>query len=684
MAKRVLTSVVLLGALLTCAVVSAEEAIPESLRASVDQAVARVKPALVRVEVVSTYYSEGREQKYESSGSGAIITKEGHVITNHHVAGHAARLVCTLSNKEEVEAELIGRDPLTDIAVIKLVPDPPRKFPVAEFGDSSKVRVGDTVLAMGSPMSLSQSVTLGIVSNAELVMPEWISRWGGLTQDGEDVGALVRWIGHDAQIFGGNSGGPLVNLDGQIIGVNEISIGLGGAIPGNLAKSVAETLMKDGAIKRAWLGVSVQPQLKHAAQRRGVLISSVLKDGPAAAAGMEAGDVLVKIAGSDVNVRFAEQMPEFNQLVADMPIGQPSEAVVLRDGKEVALQVTPNEREPLLPRESEMKQWGVTVRNISLLMAKSLKRDTTDGVLLTSLRPGGPADDAKPSVQRRDILIQANDTPITCVADMRAFTDQVTEGATEPVPVTVILERKSEQYLTVVEVGIKQLEDPGLEVKKAWLPVQTQVLTREIAEQLGQKGLTGFRITQVFKESTAEKAGLLVGDFILEVDGEKMTASAPEDYEQLPEWIRQYRIGDSVDILIERNGEQKTIAVELVRTPRLSREMKKYKNEQFEFTVRDITFFDKAEEKWKQEQRGVLVHEVKSGGWAALGGLNDGDLLVDVDGTAIADVGSLEKAMNAVEAAKPEAVVFKVLRGIHTAFLELEPKWDDASNNGKE
>src|SRR5207237_7093876 len=131
-----------------------------NLHPAVDAAVAHMTPALVRIRVVSTSYSEGREIKSQAVGSGAIITKEGHVISNHHVAGRAVRIFCTLADREEIEAELIGTDPLTDICVIQLKPAAAREFPVVGFADSAKLRVGDPVLAMGSPMALSQSVTL--------------------------------------------------------------------------------------------------------------------------------------------------------------------------------------------------------------------------------------------------------------------------------------------------------------------------------------------------------------------------------------------------------------------------------------------------------------------------------------------------------------------------------------------
>src|SRR5262249_49366418 len=154
------------------------------------------------------------------SGSGTIISADGFVVTNHHVAGRPRRIMCTLSTHEEVPADLVGTDPLSDIAVIKLHPDKPRGVPVARFGDSDKLARGQSVLAMGSPLALSQSVTLGIVSNLEMIMPQ---SSGGDLLDGEDVGTIVRWIGHDAAIYPGNSGGPLVNLAGEIVGVNEIS-----------------------------------------------------------------------------------------------------------------------------------------------------------------------------------------------------------------------------------------------------------------------------------------------------------------------------------------------------------------------------------------------------------------------------------------------------------------------------
>jgi serine protease Do len=648
---------------------------PSRLRSQLDEAIAKLKPALVRIHVVSAEYTEGREVKMQAVGSGAIITKDGYLITNHHVAGHGIRMFCTLWNREEIEAELIGTDPLTDICVLKLKPETPREFIPAKFGDSTRMRVGDYVLAMGSPMALSQSVTLGIISNTEMIMPKFFGPFARFKLDGEDVGILVRWIGHDAPIYGGNSGGPLVNLRGEIIGINEISFGLGGAIPGTLAKSVADQIMTTGKIQRSWLGIDVQPRFKHSKAEKGVLISGVLKDSPAGRAGLQPGDVLLRLDGSPTNVRYDEQMPDFMRLVTALPIGRGVAALVERSGKQIKLELIPTERGELYPKQQELKQWGLTVRDLSFLIAKEMKRSSRDGVLVTSVRPGGPAGEAKPSLDSKDVIVAANGTPVKSVQDLIELTRQLTQGKTDPVPVVTTFERRADRHLAVVKVGIQEIKDPGLEVVKAWLPVETQVLSREIARQMGKPELKGFYVTRVYTNRTAEKPGLQPGDFILGLDGEKLTASGPEHEDELSALIRQYDIGKTVELTVLRDKTEIKIPVELGRSPRLKREMKKYRNEDFEFTARDVSFFDTAEEQWSDDQQGALVEDVKSGSWAELGSLYVGDLIVELDGETIENVDVLRRRMENVAAKKKSVVVMKVMRGIHSLYLELEPNW---------
>ena len=649
----------------------------DPLRPAMEQAVARVKPALVRIEVVWVDYSQGREMKHEASGSGFIISKKGYVVTNHHVAGRATRAVCVFSNNEEIEATLVGTDPMTDIAVLKLDNSRHQEFPTVDWGDSSAMSVGDTVLAMGSPLALSQSVTRGIVSNAKMTMPAMFRRYGGFSLEGEDVGSLVRWLAHDASIYPGNSGGPLVNLSGEVIGVNEISLGLGGAIPSNLARDVADRIIANGRVSRSWLGVEIQPLLKGTENARGVLVSGVVEDSPAALAGFKSNDILLRLDGKDVSVRFDEEIPLLNLMITAMPIGQEVEAVVLRDAKELTLKVRPAEREPVDLKQYELKQWGMTVRNISFLTSKEMKLDDRRGVLVTTIRQGGPCGEAKPPVQSQDILKLVGGKPVNNVADLIAATEALTKDKKAPVPTTVHFDRKTEHFLTVVKVGIQELEDPGLEARKAWLPVALQVITRDIADQLGTNSLTGVRITQVYTNSTAAAAGLKVGDLIIGLDGEKIPATQPGDEEVFTSRIRQYRVGDKPELSLRRDGQPVKLTVELARSPKLEREMKKFQDTDFEFSARDLSFFDRVHDDLPEDLPGVLVTEVKDGSWAAVGQLQANDIIQTVNGQPVTQIDMLETTMKSIVQQRPKFVVLRVVRGIHTRYLELEPSWDN-------
>jgi len=385
--------------------------------------------------------------------------------------------------------------------------------------------------------------------------------------------------------------------------------------------------------------------------------------------------LLLRVGHRATNVRFEEQMPELMGLLAGLPIGQEATAVVRREGKDISLRLVPVEREDIFPREYELKQWGLTVRDFSNLLAKEMKRPGLDGVMVTSVRPGGPAGSAKPAFEPRDVLVEVNGEPIKNVQGLKELTRKLTEGKSAPVPVVATFERKAARYFAVVRVGIEELKDPGLEVTKAWLPVETHVISREIAKQLGQPNLRGCYITRVYPNTTAAAADLKPGDFIVAVDGEKLAANDAGYEDELAMLIRQYDVGKKVELTVIRGTQELKVPVELARSPRLKREMKKYRNEDFEFTAREMSFFDRVEEQWNNDQRGVLVEDVKSGSWAELGSLNAGDLILEVNGQPADNVDALRREMERIAASKEKVVVIKVLRGIHTSFLEIEPNW---------
>ena len=515
---------------------SAQSAQPQAV--GVDAALQKVAPSLVRIHVVTVDHHDGREIKREASGSGTIITPEGHVVTNHHVAGKTRSIICTLPTREEIPAELVGTDPLSDIAVLKLRPPKPRTFPAARFGDASKLKVGDRILALGSPLALSQSVTMGIVSNTEMIMPGMFWPFNRMTLDGEDVGSIVRWIGHDAAIFGGNSGGPLVNMDGEIVGVNEISMGLAGAIPADLAQEVALALIKNGRVHRGWIGLEIQPLLKSSSSTHGALVGGAIDGSPAAKAGFQSGDILLKLAGRDVTVRFAEEIPPFNLAVMRLPPGKAVDAVVLRNGQQKTLSVVPQDRESVESRVQEITPLGITGSNLTSWSAKELRRASTSGVHVRGIRPGAAGDNAKPSLASGDVIVSFNGTDVKDVASLTSAAEAVVKGRTEPIDVLLGFDRRGERMLTVVELARPGLQDPGMEARKAWLPVAVQALTPELAEQLGVAGRTGVRVTRLLGASAA-KAGLQVGDLILAVDDDPVRASQPSEAEVFHTMLRQ-------------------------------------------------------------------------------------------------------------------------------------------------
>jgi serine protease Do len=641
------------------------------------QAVEEVYPAIVRIEVVSEQGSSGRMMKSRATGSGVIVSADGRVVTNHHVAGKATQITCRLHDGEEVMADLLGADPMTDLAVLKLrMEDRPKKskpLTTATFGDSDQVEIGDVCFAMGSPAGLSQSVTRGIISNVALISPNS----GSFRLDGENVGELVRWLGHDAIIFPGNSGGPLVDEKGFIIGINEVGIGsLGGAIPSNLARSVSKELAENGFITRCWTGLECQPVLDP--NQDGLLVAGIIEGSPADDAGFKPGDIIKIYDGKKVSARIAEDLPIFNQLSYGMKVGKKVKINGLRNSKKISWVLTTSKRESAFAKERELKSWGITIRDFTLMSSLEARRSTKEGAQIHSVGRGGPSSSAKPSLVRGDVITEINGEAVRGIKDLVRLSKKITEGKKEPVSTLVTFERDMAKLLTVVKIGPEAEEDRPVQAWKPWLGVSTQVLTRELSEALKMPKTTrGVRIAQVYPRTPAQKAGMLAGDLLFRIDGQIIQAYRTEDAEVFGNMIKEYKPGSLALFSGMREGKKLDLNVTLEKRPDPSNELPDYEEETFEFTVRELSFGDRISKRLKEKEPGLVVENVEPAGWASLAGLRQGDLVLKINGESMSEVELFEKKMDQWIKEKEKRIIFFVKRGIHTLFLELEPDWDN-------
>ncbi|MBX3414176.1 MAG: PDZ domain-containing protein [Pirellulales bacterium] len=653
------------------------------LRSVIQDARSKVFPALVNIQLVTTMYAGGKEIRSRSVGSGTIVDSAGHVLTNQHVTNRGRRFRCTLYDRREVPATLVGEDPLTDLAVLKLdleaLGTDASKLTVATIGDSSQIEIGDFVMAMGSPLALSRSVTLGIVSNTERVFA------GGLIDDNSDAmelspgqrtGLFTRWIQHDALIQPGNSGGPLVNLRGEIIGVNELGGNqIGFAIPSNLAKQVLEAIVSHGEVTRSWLGVALRP-IDKTGYERGVLVNSIVTGSPAARGGLKPGDVLVELDGLAVTVRFAEEIPLLMQKIADRPVGTELAAKYLRDGSEHETRIVTAKLEKDLGQEEELRGWGMTAIEITALAALQRRLTTTDGVLITGVRGGGSAASARPPLGTADVLRAIDGKPVKNMSDLLAIYEELSKREPAPEKILIEFERRGDNYVTVLEPAEdKEQPEPPRSLPKAWLGVAVQPLLADLATLMNLKE-PGFRVTQVYPGTTAATAGLQVGDVITQLNGRKVAPRRPEDAGLFQRELRALDIGEKAALTLLRQGEPLEIEVALEASRTLPDETRREHNGDFDLLVREITFFDRVEHRWDDDVRGVIVLSAEPAGWAGLAGVSAGDLIQKIGESPVTDVATFRQALDKTADQKPPRVVFEILRGVQTRFQFAEPEWD--------
>lgn len=394
----------LLSALAVCSVLGGCASLGGDSSAPVLRAKNRVEPALVHIRPVKEVFSRGQREEVLIVGSGFIISKDGYVVTNEHVAGESKQVKCVLSDREEVEAAVVGVDPYTDIAVLKLSVDHP--LPAVTLGDSSKLESGQTVIALGSPHGLARSVSEGIVSVTDRYL-----------EDSEFTSAAYHtWIQTDAAINFGNSGGPLVNLKGEVVGVNARMLrgaeNVGFAIPINTVREVVDQIIKNGRVQRSWIGVTLQEMLAKTDDpaQKGVVIADVDPLASAHEAGVQPGDVLVAINGASVHARFEEDLPAIRKKIADLPVGAPAELTLRRGDEELKISVTTEEKSALKGEEIAFPEWGFTAADLTPAIVRRAGLDAQQGVFVSGTQPGSVARNA--GLNDGDIILQMDGEPV--------------------------------------------------------------------------------------------------------------------------------------------------------------------------------------------------------------------------------------------------------------------------------
>ena len=369
--------------------------------------------SVVKIDVWEESQSDGGAER--SMGSGVIVSEDGYIVTNAHVVNaYAEKIIVTLPCLERAKAYLVGWDHWTDIAVIKLdmreVEKKKLKFSRSKFGDSDKLKSGDTVYAIGTPHGFARTVTKGIISTPDRYFD------GSLNERGYETGIFNTWLQTDAAINPGNSGGPLVLENGDVVGINTLvardSNNLGFAVPANVAKKVAEEIKNKRVVERAYTGISLKPLLEmddelHA---EGALVQNVDVGSPAALAGISAGDIITDIDGRKIDGRYPEQLPAIMRYIAGKKPGENIKFGIKKNGKKLTKNVAAEKLESRIGRKTTLRDWGVDFRDITKALRREMKLSQNACAIVEKVKSASKFDLA--DIAAGDIIIAIDNKKI--------------------------------------------------------------------------------------------------------------------------------------------------------------------------------------------------------------------------------------------------------------------------------
>ncbi|KPJ73816.1 MAG: hypothetical protein AMS14_06275 [Planctomycetes bacterium DG_20] len=371
-----------------------------------------VFPAVVYIKVLQESHESGKKISREVAGSGVIISSEGEVLTNWHVVNKAVEVRCLLYDGRAFNAKVVGTDKDTDLALVRLeVPADSETIPHARLGDSSVLKEGDFVMAMGAPLGLSRSVSIGIVSCTRRFLP------------GHSEYSL--WIQTDAAISPGNSGGPLVNTDGQVVGINTRGVMFGGdmgfAVPSDTIRHLVDQIRGSGRVNWSWTGLQLQPLRDFGRNiyfegKDGVIVAETDPDSPARKAGLLARDRLLKIGGRAVTAVTEEDLPAVRRLIGLLPKNRPVRIDFLRGQKPLSVELVPQEKGKVEGDQLDCPRWDFTVREINQFDTPDLYFHRQKGVFIYGVKQPGNASNA--GLRPLDILLKIDGQEVTTLDDM--------------------------------------------------------------------------------------------------------------------------------------------------------------------------------------------------------------------------------------------------------------------------
>lgn len=408
---------------------SRDEALAKmDFRQVVQSAKDKVFPAVVYIRCLTESYQSGKLITEEVSGSGVIIKPTGELLTNWHVVDKAVKVRCLLYDGRALDANIVGTDKDTDLALVQLqMPKDSAPLPTATIGDSTKLKEGDFVMAMGAPWGLSRSVSIGIISCTTRYLPKHSE--------------YSLWLQTDASISPGNSGGPLVNTDGQVIGINTRAIMQGGdmgfSIPASTFNEVVSQIRQNGKMNWSWTGLQLQPikdfdRDNYFEGTEGVIVAETDPESPARHAGLEARDRIIKIDGQPVTAMTQEDLPRIQRLLGLLPKHKEVKIEVVRAGKPgpFALSLTPREKGRVEGEELDCPRWDCTVKAINQFDTPDLYFSRHEGVFIYGVKYPGNANSA--GLETKDIIVQIDGKEITSLDDVKKIHKEAIAGVTDP------------------------------------------------------------------------------------------------------------------------------------------------------------------------------------------------------------------------------------------------------------